>query len=213
VRAVLFDADGVIQRPAPHRRSLWAQLLRGLDADVDAFVQDAFSAERDCLSGDRDFIHDFGSLLIRWNASGVLADALKAWTAIEVDHGVLEIIKLLRASGYGCYLASNQEPYRAQYMSETLGYRAAFDAEFYSCRLGFAKPDKAYFQAILRALAVVPDTVLFIDDHIVNVEAARHVGLRASVFAPAQDESWPNGMRALLASHGLVVSSSPRVQV
>ena len=32
IKAILFDADGVIQRSSPVRRSLWAQLLGGPDS-------------------------------------------------------------------------------------------------------------------------------------------------------------------------------------
>ena len=116
---------------------------------------------------------------------------------------ILEMIAMLRASGHRCYLASNQEPYRARYMSETLLYKAAFDGEFYSCTVGHAKPAPSYFRAILDALALRAEDTLFIDELSTNVEAARGVGLRASVFAPAPDQRWHDHLRRVLANHGL----------
>jgi HAD superfamily hydrolase (TIGR01509 family) len=202
IKAILFDADGVIQRPSPGRRSLWAQLLGGA-VSVDRFLHEVSDAERVCYIGDGNFEERFAALLNRWNCTGDLDAALRAWTAIEVDRGILEIIAMLRASGHRCYLASNQEPYRARYMSETLLYRAAFDDEFYSCAVGHAKPAPAYFRAILDALSVRAEDTLFIDDLSTNVEAARGVGLRASVFAPSPDGQWPDHMRGVLANHGL----------
>ena len=202
IKAILFDADGVIQRPSPGRRSLWAQLLGGA-VSVDAFLHEVSDAERACYIGDGNFEGRFTALLDRWNCTGDLGAALRAWTAIEVDRGILEIIVTLRASGHRCYLASNQEPYRARYMSETLLYRAAFDDEFYSCTVGHAKPAPAYFRAILDALSVRAEDTLFIDDLSTNVEAARGVGLRASVFAPNPDGRWHDHMREVLANHGL----------
>ena len=68
-------------------------------------------------------------------------------------------------------------------MSEAFGYKDVFDAEFYSCRLGVAKPDAAYFLAILNDLQVRPDRALFIDDRQENVHAARGVGLHAIEFS------------------------------
>jgi putative hydrolase of the HAD superfamily len=204
IKAILFDADGVIQRSSPVRRSLWAQLLGGPDS-VDAFLGEVFDAERACYVGDGNFERRLGDLIDRWNCTGDLGAALEAWIAIEVDRRMFEVIAMLRASGHRCYLASNQEPYRARYMSETLLYQAAFDGEFYSCTVGHAKPAPAYFRAILDALAVLPEDTLFIDDLSTNVEAARRVGLRASVFAPTPDEPWHDHMRRVLANHGLPV--------
>lgn len=203
ITSILFDADGVIQRPTALRRSLWADLLRNTDVSIDAFLQEAFAAERTCYTGNGNITQCFTELLERWNCSGDLATALAAWTAIELDGKVVDIIAALRASGCRCYLASNQEPYRAHYMSETLGYRALVDAEFYSCAIGYAKPDAAYFTKILKTIDVPAGEVLFIDDHRQNVEAAQSVGLHASVFAPAPDESWHDHMRGVLAGHGL----------
>jgi putative hydrolase of the HAD superfamily len=202
IKAILFDADGVIQRPSPVRHSLWAQLLGGT-VSVDAFLHEVFDAERACYIGVGDFQRRFGELLDRWNCTGDLGAALQAWTAIEVDSTILEMIAMLRASGHRCYLASNQEPYRARYMSETMLYKAAFDGEFYSCTVGHAKPAPAYFKAILDALAVRAEDTLFIDDLSTNVEAARGVGLRASIFAPAPDQRWHDHLRGVLANHGL----------
>jgi putative hydrolase of the HAD superfamily len=209
IRTILFDADGVLQRATPVRRSLWAELLGGADESVDAFLEDVFGVERTCYNGEGDFAPMLGALMGRWSCTGDLTAALRAWTAIEVDHRILEIIATLRGSGCRCYLASNQEPYRASYMSRTLAYRTVFDGEFYSCTVGYAKPDPAYFRAILNAIGVAGDEVLFIDDLLPNVEAARSVGLRASLFEPGQPERWQDHMRQLLASHGLL-QAAPR---
>ena len=75
--------------------------------------------------------------------------------------------------------ADNQQAHRAAFMSETLGYRRRFEREYYSCRIGAAKPSRAYFQHILDDLACKPESVLFVDDVAANVEAARQLGIHA----------------------------------
>ena len=45
---VLFDADGVIQWPAPDRRAMWAALLDGRDHLVDEFFEALLAVERTC---------------------------------------------------------------------------------------------------------------------------------------------------------------------
>ena len=85
-------------------------------------------------------------------------------------------------------------------MSEQLGYASAFDRTFYSCDVGYAKPDPAYFEQIVRDLGVAPGDLLFIDDLDDNVAAARSVGLHAEVF---RAEEGAEAMLQLLGSYGV----------
>ena len=115
-----------------------------------------------------------------------LAEALDAWTMIEVDQSIADAIDAVRQMGLRCYLATNQEAVRADYMSRTLGYGKLFDGEFYSCRMGVVKPDVDYFQRIVDELRVEPNSLLLLDDRKENVESARAAGLRAIEFTLAK---------------------------
>ena len=57
----------------------------------------------------------------------------------------LDLVRALRRGGYGVHLGTNQESYRAAHMREVLGYDGLFDVSCYSCELGAAKPDLAFF--------------------------------------------------------------------
>jgi len=92
---------------------------------------------------------------------------------IEPDTEITRLVRALRGSGLSCCLATNQERHCASYMSDQLGYRKLFDREFYSCRMGVAKPSIAYFRAIVDELGVPPAHVLFIDDRELNVTSAK----------------------------------------
>ena len=85
----------------------------------------------------------------------------------------------MRANGYGVHLGTNQERHPAAHMRSALGYNALFDVCCYSCDLGVAKPDPAFFAAAARRIAARPDRILFIDDGARNVEGARAAGLAA----------------------------------
>jgi putative hydrolase of the HAD superfamily len=126
--------------------------------------------------------------------------ALRVWTNIEVHADVIELIETLRRGGMPVHLASNQQAHRARYMSDELGYRAMFDREFYSCRVGYAKPDTAYFEHILDELQLPPDRVLFIDDIEPNVVAARSVGINSVHFAANAGAA---ALDAHLVQHGV----------
>jgi len=113
-----------------------------------------------------------------------MQEVLHAWTAIDVDRELLEIICTLKHAGLRCCLATNQEECRAQYMSDTLDYRSLFAKQFYSCELGLSKPDPAYFRSILATLDLSPERVLFINDTQINVAAAAAIGIRAERCVP-----------------------------
>jgi putative hydrolase of the HAD superfamily len=182
-RAILFDADGVVQRPA----GVWRAEMAGLiepGADLDAFIADVVAAERPCLVGAADFPTELERVLRRWGSATDVETALSIWRDIIVDHEVLDSVGALRRNGIACCVASNQHAQRAAYMRTQLRYDAVFDRQFYSCHVGRAKPDPAFFDAIVASLALPPEAVLFFDDHESNAAAAREVGIEGVHFAP-----------------------------
>ena len=79
-------------------------------------------------------------------------------------------------------LTTNQQSRRARWMRDNLHFDEVFDEQFYSCELGLAKPDPAYFSTIIDRLDLDPATVLFVDDTEVNVVGARQTGIHAELF-------------------------------
>lgn len=199
IEAVLFDADGVIQkRPHGWRDALGERL--GFSGEDGEFLAGAFRAEEPALEGRADFNRALSALLSRWNCRATLDEALRVWTMLDVDSKITDAIRRLRQRGVSCHLASNQEPYKAHYMSEVLGYRHLFEQEFYSCHLGVKKPKQAYFRAIVNALGVPPNRMLFIDDRPHNVDAAREVGLHGSTY---HIEAGIDGLNRILEAYEL----------
>ncbi|TAK45965.1 MAG: HAD family hydrolase [Betaproteobacteria bacterium] len=183
IEAVLFDADGVVQRPSVWWRQAFERLLGTTEAArLDAFVQDFDAAERSALRVSAGFEDALASVLGRWNCSEKLHQALRILTTIEVYDDVLDAVQALRHSGMPCHLATNQQAHRARHMSEVMAYRELFDREFYSCHVGAAKPEVAYFSTILGELDLPGRSVLFLDDREENVTAANQAGLCAAVY-------------------------------
>lgn len=198
-KAVLFDADGVIQRRPRGWRDVLQEIV-GPDGDADRLLASLFSAEDPALCGGLDFAEGLSDVLRRWECPVPLARLLDAWTMIEVDREATRIIRALRKEGVDCHLATNQEAHKARYMSEVLGYKDLFDREVYSCRLGVAKPAPAFFRAVVDSLRLEPGRALFIDDRRENVEAARQVGMRGAVFSL---DSGADGLREVLRDFGV----------
>src|SRR2546425_3967167 len=179
ISAVLFDADGVIQRPTI---DWWSRLTSFVPADGAAFVADLMEAERPSLVGKGDFREAVAEVLQRWNSPVSVDEAIEPWSWFAAEPFVVKLIAQLRADGIGCHLATNQHAYRRAIMQDERGYGEWFDHTFYSCDLGLAKPDPAYFRTILGTLDLPASSVLFIDDNVANVAAASSVGLRAEVY-------------------------------
>jgi putative hydrolase of the HAD superfamily len=202
VTTVLWDADGVLQHlPAGWEASM-RPVVGHLVDDVDAFLADAFAAERPALAGRERWVEVLPVLLERWGLADSYEDALRVWLTIEPVVETQDVVRSLRGHGIRCCLATNQDEHRGRYMQETFAYADLFDATFYSHELGVAKPDPGYFTAVLDRLGAPADRVLFVDDNRDNVEAARGVGLLAEQWHV--DDGQP-ALRAHLARHGLPV--------
>jgi putative hydrolase of the HAD superfamily len=203
IQAVLFDADGVVQRQKPD----WLSRLKQLCGDpdrVEQFLTDVFDAELPCLVGADDFESSLTKVLKQWNSAATASEALNIFTMIDPDDTVFELIRALRSNGTLVALATNQQQYRANYMLNELGYADEFDQVFCSCHLGHAKPSANYFMKALEILDLPAASALFIDDHEENVEAAKKVGLHAARYR--LDEGIAAMVR-LLNSYGLPITA------
>ncbi len=58
-----------------------------------------------------------------------------------------------------------------------------FDVLVWSFQLHMAKPDPAIYRHTLNELATQPEETLFIDDRLINVDAARALGMKALEFS------------------------------
>jgi putative hydrolase of the HAD superfamily len=72
-----------------------------------------------------------------------------------------------------------------------------FDVLVWSFQLHMAKPDPAIYRHTLRELSVQPEETLFLDDKMVNIEAARALGMKGIQFSTIER------LRADLVATGL----------
>jgi len=201
VKAVLLDADGVIQDAIIDQPKSIMRLLGTTDR-LPEFMSDLFGAGSRALTGQVDVVELIAGVLERWDCAGTLDDALEMWNMIEVDDDAIAVVKSLKSVGLTVCLASNQDAYRGEYMSRKLGFRDLFDREYYSFVIGHAKPDETYFAHILNDLSLEAAEAVFIDDKPENVEAAKSVGIQAAVYNIA-DES--TSLSEVLTGFGIAV--------
>ncbi|GAB3751993.1 HAD family hydrolase [Microlunatus parietis] len=179
ISAILFDADGVVQRARPGWRAQLGSCVAPEAAET--FIAEVFAAELTVLAGG-DFPSTLQRVLDRWQVDRPVREVLKVWDAVIVDSRMITAIQRLRRGRIRCYLATNQQNFRRGVMHALPWYDDGFDDQFYSCELGLAKPDRAYFSEILRRIDTPAEQVLFLDDNKINVDAARSIGIQAELF-------------------------------
>ena len=172
VRAVLLDADGVLQLiGTPWYRALSA-------GGGEAFARALLSGEVPALSG-KESLRDLLERLVVELGLSKDADALMVlWRRATPDPPAWRLVRDLRAAGYLTVLATNQHEERREWMRTALGYDGLCDVDAYSCLLGAAKPDPVYFRAALEMAGVGAGEALFVDDSAENIVAAAALGLR-----------------------------------
>jgi putative hydrolase of the HAD superfamily len=203
VGAVLWDADGVLQRAPGGREETMRPAVEGRVEDVDGFLAEAVREERHALIGEVRWADVLPRLLERWGIPDALDDLFDAWLTIEPVAESRDVVRRLRDAGIGCYLATNQDEQRASYMQRALGYDELLDGAFYSHVLGAAKPDRPFFDAVLDRLGLPPERVLLVDDNSDYVDAAREVGMPAVLW---RADDGVDVLLERLAANGLPVA-------
>lgn len=185
IKAVIFDADGVVI--LPWRFARYLEQVHAITPEMTrGFFRGVFE---DCLVGQADLRVVLPPFLSKWGWKETLDDFITTWFEVEnaVDDRIVNVIHSLRQSGLVCCLATSQERYRAEYMTAVMGFSEIFDELFFSHDLGCQKPDHAYYERIERSLNLEGQSVLFWDDSPMNVESARECGWKAEVYTGFQD--------------------------
>jgi HAD superfamily hydrolase (TIGR01509 family) len=92
--------------------------------------------------------------------------------------GTLEMLARIPRR-YQRALLSNSNPLHWPRVLDEMRLGAAFDSHFVSHLTGRIKPDPGAFEHVLESLGCHPSQVLFFDDNLLNIEAARALGMRA----------------------------------
>jgi len=92
----------------------------------------------------------------------------------------------LKERGIRTAILSNMGDNVLANMQRTFDWLPRFDVLVWSYQLRMAKPEPAIYLHVLKELDVRPEEALFLDDKLVNVEAARALGMRALEFSTVE---------------------------
>ena len=156
----------------------------------------------------KNIVFDMGRVLIEWEPEVIVAReglgeddsrlllrevfACGEWAAM--DHGwmwwkgplvpipgMAELVREVKALGYGVYLLSNATSYLSEYFHRIPGSEC-FDGRIVSADVKLLKPCPEIYRELYRQYGLDPAECFFIDDSLLNVDGAWLTGMNAVVF-------------------------------
>jgi len=179
MKTLLIDADGLVITRPKYFSEIYSEKYGVPLKDVTEFFVKDF---RICQTGKADLKEQLKPYLPKWKWQKSVDDFLEYWftTDVLLNQRMLDIIDVLRKKGYRCYLASDQEKYRAAYISDRL--KNHFDGLFFSCDLGYKKSEQEFFEEILKRIQTKPEDIEFWDDEIENTQVAVNLGIKTKLY-------------------------------
>lgn len=186
-KILLLDMDGVVLSEEGYFSERYA---REFGVPVEKLLPFFKSEFRECQLGVKDIREVLEKYLADWGWKGNVDELLQYWfkDGSVPDTGVMAVIRNARSKGIRCYLATDQEKYRAAYLWNSIEPSKEFDGAFFSCDFGFRKTEAKYWEKVLAALGNPdPADVFFWDDEEDNIKAAQKLGINAYLFTNIAD--------------------------
>jgi putative hydrolase of the HAD superfamily len=181
IKVVLFDADGVLTLPEEVFSVVYTR-SRGLDPEP--FEQFFKNEWKPIVTGKNDLKESIEANPELWQWDGSTDGLLEYWFKTEdvKNEPLISTIKELKTRGVKCYLATEQEKYRGEYMKNVM-FKDLFDGYFVTAELGVSKTEPAFFEKILAELSdFAPKDVIFFDDSQSKVDTACAVGIDGRLY-------------------------------
>lgn len=188
-KIILWDADGVVLKSS-RRFSEQLETDYGIKrSTLQPFFTGVF---RDCTLGRSDLKEALANVITHWGWKGTVEELMEYWftKGTQMDEEVIAYVQSVRALDIHCFMASDQEKYRGEYLQNLLGDGKVFEKVFYSAEIGHVKKEVAFFECIYNTINKKPlvskDETLFIDDDEKNVEVAKIFGYDGYVYKDLQ---------------------------
>lgn len=185
---VVFDIGNVLVRWNP--RNLFRKTMND-EARMERFLAAALSMDFVSLT---DIAADFSQAVAeRARAFPEFARELHLFDErwIETIGGPIEenvtLLRRLKGAGRPVYALSNFATVKFAVARQMFDFLNEFDHAVISGHVGAAKPDRRIFEILFERVGRQPQELLFIDDSLSNIEAARGLGMPAIHFTPAID--------------------------
>ncbi|TCS43806.1 HAD family hydrolase [Reinekea marinisedimentorum] len=197
IKHLVFDMGGVLVQIDWHN-----QVSKILGEDIPFEQIHArwanSKAATDFEEGNISFDEFAQQLIAENNLNTSEAEVKAAFRAILLDDfpGIVELLQQLKPN-YTLSLLSNTNSFHWEILNQRNSFIPLLDNPFTSMDFGVMKPDPEIYRKLVSALNCEPQEILFFDDGVKNVTAARELGLNAEqVFGP-------DDIKAVLPKYGV----------
>lgn len=198
VEAVVFDIGNVLIEWQPERyydQVIGEERRRAMFSEVDLHSMNDLVDQGHHFT---DTIYDWAEKYPEWR------DEIRMWhdnwielAAPEIPHSV-RLLRALRGNGVPVFALTNFGVQNFAYATTVYPFLNEFDRQYVSGRMKAVKPHQPIYQMIEADCGLKPSMLLFADDRVENLEAARSRGWQTHHF------TGPEGWADRLVSEGLL---------
>ncbi len=100
----------------------------------------------------------------------------------DTNPQAVEYVKKVRQAGYKTVICSNNFPARINGLQKRFGFLDDFDVVVLSYEVGFVKPDKGIFEALVKKSGVLPTEIIYSDDDESKMYGAKELGINTFLY-------------------------------
>ena len=180
IKALLLDGDGVTLNRLAYFSERYAKEKNVDPEKLRPFFREKFNL---CQTGKADLKQELQAYIKDWGWKETVEEFLAYWFVSDYkpNQEVLDLVKQAQSKGVKCYLLSDQEKYRAEYL-ETVKFTDNFDGVFFSYSIGHQKSDSEFYEFVMKQLNLKYDEIVAFDDEQENVTVALEAGLNSKLY-------------------------------
>jgi FMN phosphatase YigB (HAD superfamily) len=189
-KVICWDADGVTLRSS---RLFSEQLATdyGLEGEkMRPFFKGVF---KQCSFGKADLKEELAKVNGEWGWKGTVEELLEYWftKCTELDQEVLAYVRTVRDNNVRCFMTTDQEHYRGEYLQKLVGNHNPFERVFYAAQIGAGKKEPAFWDHVYTRMneasagmstLISKDSILVIDDDEKDIEMAKSLGFPTHLY-------------------------------
>lgn len=182
MKYLLLDVDGIVIHREMYFSTRFLQDFGTKEKLIQPFFQNEF---KQCLVGKADLKEEIAKYLKSWNWKGTVDELLQYWFEFEstTDQPLLDYVQNIRAKNIQCYLQTQNEKYRTQFIWNNVGLKNSFDGIFSTAEIGAKKSTEAFWSEVYKKLNNPEKTeVMAWDDDEEVVQAAKDFGFQAFFY-------------------------------
>lgn len=183
IKAICFDLDGVYFTGAGKKafHKVLAE-LSGSDEKVNHVLYKS-TEMREFVTGklEEEALWNFVRSYLNINLTNEEFEEL--WIKeYEIDQKVRYIVLKAKEKGYITCICSNNNIVRIRALEKKFNFLNDFNVKIFSYKVGFVKPSKEIFQALIDQSGVKPEEIVYSDDKEERLSGAKNLGINAFVY-------------------------------